>query len=219
MAASEAGRREERHAGFGDQPRERPHRRAGRWTPVGDHDVDLVERERGEERVRLALATNHAHRRVHREDRPQQPIGDQFRNDVDDPDGQAERAPRRPVADRIEQLAAEREDVVRVSVDDATDVGEHERAPLAAEELLAEHVLERADLRADGRLREPQLIRGAAHAALANGEPEVEQVMIVQPFHGSRESMNNVRIISLIDGSPDAIRGSGGHAHENGDTR
>jgi hypothetical protein len=219
MTVGEPGWREESHPGFADEPRERAHRCAGRWPPVGDDDVDLMECERSEKRVRLPLAANDAHGSVHREDRPQQLIGDQLRNDVDDSDGQAQRAPCRPVADGVEQLSAEREDVVRISVDDATDLGEHERPPLTPEEMLPEHVLQRADLRADGRLREPQLIGGAAHAALAGGEPEVEEVVIVQPFHGSSKPMINVQFISLLNATPDAMARLRRNRHENGDSR
>jgi aconitase A len=49
---------------------------------------------------------------------------------------------------------------------------------------MAKHVFEKMNLLADRRLSEPQLGAGAGEASLARHEPEVEQVMVVDPFHG-----------------------------------
>lgn len=45
-----------------------------------------------------------------------------------------------------------------MTIDGASDIGQHEPASLAAEEPLVEQVLELADLCAHGRLRETQLV-------------------------------------------------------------
>jgi len=55
------------------------------------------------------------------------------------------------------------------------------------EQPLLERVLERPDLAAHRRLREPQLLGRTGDAAFAGNGPEVEEVVIVEPFHvGSR---------------------------------
>jgi hypothetical protein len=56
---------------------------------------------------------------------------------------------------------------------------------LLAQQLFAERALEGVDLAADGLVGESQFSRGSSQAALAYDRPEVQQVMVVQPFHGS----------------------------------
>jgi len=87
-------------------------------------------------------------------------------------------------AEELAQLAPEREDVVGVAIDHLPDVGEHEVAPAAHEQPLAERALEHLELPADRRLREVELARRRGDAPLARDDPEVEQVVVVDPFHG-----------------------------------
>ena len=78
-----------------------------------------------------------------------------------------------------------------VTVNDAADVGEHERAALALKETLAERLFQHLDLRADRRLRQPQLLGGPRDAALPHDRPEVEQVMVVQRIHDASSDEHN----------------------------
>src|SRR5213596_959957 len=55
----------------------------------------------------------------------------------------------RPALHRLEQFSSETEDLVGVAKDQPAHVGEHEPPSGAREELLAEHLLERAQLGAD----------------------------------------------------------------------
>jgi hypothetical protein len=66
---------------------------------------------------------------------------------------------------RVEKLAAEREDLVRVALHGAADLRQHQRAAAPFEEGLAELPLELPDLGADRGLREPQHARGPRDAA------------------------------------------------------
>ena len=61
--------------------------------------------------------------------------------------------------DVLEQLILEREHPLRAPVQSSARLGRLDPAPRAVEELLAEPLLERADLQADGRLRDPETLR------------------------------------------------------------
>ena len=56
--------------------------------------------------------------------------------------------------------------------------------PGADEQFLAHLLLQAAELRADGGRRQAQLLAGLRDAARAHDFPEVEQMMVVEPFHG-----------------------------------
>ena len=156
----------------------------GRHRRVGEHQVDLVQGEGGEQRLGPRLAADHPDRRRQLQRRRQQAIGDLLAEHVGDADDEAHRPPGGAALHGVEELTAEREDLVGVAVDHLADVGRHQPAADAGEQLLAEPRLERLDLRAHRRLRQPQLLRGPHHAAFAHDRPEVEQVMVVEPFHG-----------------------------------
>ncbi len=90
-----------------------------------------------------------------------------------------------PAVHGVDELLAEREDLLGVARDDAPGVGEHEVAALAHEQLRAEHVLEAMDLPADRRVSEAQHATGFRDAAFSGDDPEIEQVVIVQPVDGA----------------------------------
>jgi hypothetical protein len=87
-------------------------------------------------------------------------------------------------AGHIVQLAAEPKDIIRVARRVATEWREHE--PLAAplEQLGAEVLLERPQLRAQRGVRQAQLARGGGEPSLSGDHREVVQVVIVEPLHG-----------------------------------
>src|SRR4029077_19414448 len=87
---------------------------------------------------------------------------------------EAQRPASRASADRVGELAADREDLVRIAVDEAADVGELESSADAVEELLAEVLLEHPQLAADRRLREAQLGARGGDTAGPRHRPEVE---------------------------------------------
>ena len=134
-------------------------------------------------RSRLVLVADHAHRLGQAQRRLENALRHQLRHDVRDADREPQRSPDRPTAQRVLQLAPEPEDLVGIAKHHATDFGQRQPAPAALEQLLAERVLEAAHLAAHGRLRESQLRARGAQRALARDEPEVEQVVVVEPFH------------------------------------
>ena len=106
-------------------------------------------------------------------------VGDQLRHDH----GHAHRQPRRargPALHGLLQLAAEAEDLVRVAVDGAADVGEDHGAPGADEQLLPERLLQLPELAADRGLRDVELLARPRHAAFADHRPEMEEVVMVE---------------------------------------
>lgn len=92
------------------------------------------------------------------------------------------------------RLAPQREDLFGVAVDDLAHLREHQTPPLSFEQLLPERTLERTDLRAHGRVRERELAGCLRHATLARHQPEVEQVVVVQPIHALSICRNNLHI-------------------------
>ena len=89
----------------------------------------------------------------------------------------------RRAAHRGLQLLPKGEDVRRVLVRELPRLRQRERTTNALEDLLAERILERMDLRADRGLRQPQHLRRARDRAFASDRPEVEEVVVVQPRH------------------------------------
>jgi hypothetical protein len=71
----------------------------------------------------------------------------------------------------------------RVGKHGAPHVGECQPAAASLEELVAEGALERLQLVGDGGLGEAQLLAGLGDAAGAGHDPEVVEVVVVEPFH------------------------------------
>ncbi len=175
-------RREERRPALAEKMVERAQRRPGSRC-VGEHDVELVLREELEQCLRGGLAADHLDVRLKRG--PQHAVRDQLRHHVGDPDLHAHRPLRRPVAQRVAELAPEGEDLVRIPQRDPPRLAQHQRPPRLLEQLLAEGLLQQAELSADRRLGEIQLPRGRRNAALVRHDPEIQEVMVVQPLHAT----------------------------------
>ena len=167
----------------------------GRHRRVGEHQVDLVQGEGGEQRFGPGLPADHADRDRQLQRRRQQAVGDLLAEHVGDADDEAHRAAGGAPLDGVEQLTAEREDLVGVAIDHLADIGRHHPAADSREQRLAEARFERLDLRAHRRLRQPQLLRRPDHAALAHDRPEVEQVVVVEPFHAAGPSRSNIGLL------------------------
>ena len=160
------------------------HAAAAGHRRVGDDDVQGVERQIGEELVVGVLVANQLHGLGEGEGRLQQASHHQLGDQVDDAHVQAQRLADGAPLDRVHELAAEREDVLGVVVDHPTHLGEGQPAPHLGEELLAQGFLERADLCAQGRVRHVQDLARGDQPPLARNDPEVVQVVVVEPLHG-----------------------------------
>ena len=135
--------------------------------------------------VRDVLAADEAHFLRMLERGLQKPVHDPLRHHVGDPDCEAGGQPGRPPLHRVPHLGPEREDLLCVAVDDPAHLGERELAAGAGEQLLAELILEGMDLPAESRVRQAQHPAGARETAFPRDGEEVEQVMVVEPFHRS----------------------------------
>jgi hypothetical protein len=86
-------------------------------------------------------------------------------------------------------------------------LGQRQAPATLLEQLLAQRLLERAELQADRGRRQAQLLRRLGHAALAEDRPEVEQVVVVEPLHaarvrearGPRQGNNAARVTLYFD--------------------
>ena len=83
----------------------------------------------------------------------------------------------------LSQFTSQSEDFVRIPEDHLPCLGEGHTTTRFVEELLAEVPLQRTDLGAQRGLGKVQRRSSPADAALLRGGPEVEEVVVVQPFH------------------------------------
>ena len=89
-------------------------------------------------------------------------------------------------AHRRDQRLAGGKDPVGEVVDLATRRREHQPAPLALQQFVAQHIFQQMDLRGDRRRRETQLGAGTRDAAFLGNFPEILQMVIVEPVHAER---------------------------------
>src|SRR4051812_24211152 len=172
---------EDGDAALAEKVSESADRRPLRYGSVRQDQIEGVPREPREKLVRRRLGDHETHLSASR--RSEKLASDELRERVHHPDAKLLRPPGRTAAHHVEKLAAEAEDLVRVSVDDPSHFGGLEGAALPLEELFAQRLLQRADLRAERRMREPKLFRGPGDSAFANGCPEVQEVVVVEPIH------------------------------------
>ena len=92
-------------------------------------------------------------------------------------------APSRPAFQDVLQLPPKAEDIVGIPVDDLPDLGHGKASTLFDKQLLPQCLLQQAQLPADGRLRQAEFLAGTRDAAFFGDCPEVQEVVIVQPFH------------------------------------
>src|SRR5262245_15972191 len=85
--------------------------------------------------------------------------------------------------ERLQQFPPGAEDLVRIAIHDAADVGEYQRPAFALQQAFAEGAFQHFDLGTDRWLRESESLRRLRNAAFARDGPEVVEVMIVQPLH------------------------------------
>ncbi len=123
-------------------------------------------------------------RSVQRERRLHQAVGDGLGQAAHDADAQDRVRAVAPAARDLHELVARAEDVLRVARDLEAERRRHEPAAAPLEQLAPEELLEEAELRAERGVAQAELSGGARHASLARDNPEVEQVLVVQGFHG-----------------------------------
>ena len=179
----ELPRAEEGHSALAEEMAEGPDGALRRHRRVRDEDVEGVEREIGEQPPEAVLAAYEADFVGMLERRLQEPVHHTLRHHVGDTDGEAGGQPRRPPLHRIEHFVPEREDLLGVAVDHPAHLGERELAAGTGEQLLAQPILEGVDLAAQRRVRKPERPPRPRQAALPRHGEEVEQVMVVEPFH------------------------------------
>src|SRR5262249_14092541 len=171
------------HPTFAEEVVVGAHRRARRHRIIGDDDVELVQRQPREEPRLVVLVADKPHGRGG----VQRGLGARRAHDLGAHVGHADVQPHRsaggPAAYGVEQLLPKTEDLVGVAVDGAADVGEPEAPSGAYEELLAQPLFERADLPAERRVAETEDAPRRCQTALARDQPEIEEVVIVQPLH------------------------------------
>jgi hypothetical protein len=166
-------RAEHRHRGGPEQVVVRLHGNTGRHRRVREHDIDRVLGKVREKTVGRVLVANDLHRLGHREHRLEDPIRQQLRHEVGNPDHQAQRPTARPPLENVLQLTPEAEDLVRVPEDHLPDFRECQASAPLREQLLTERLLQLTQLSADRRLCQPELLARSRNAALLRDGPEV----------------------------------------------
>ena len=167
------------------------HAHASMGRGVTQHDVELMRRKSKQQPFRIVLATHQPDMLRQAKRRLQNPVGDEFGHHVRDADYQAHGPPARPSFEHIDQFAAEREDFVGIPVNHLASLRERQAPAGLGKQLLAQIFLERTNLAADRGLREAQLLAGPGDAALLGHRPEVKQVVVIQPIHGSTIHRDN----------------------------
>ncbi len=154
-----------------------------------------MQRELCEELLDLVLMTDDLRLLGMGKRRSDELIDDELWQRVGHTDAQPLSQAAAPAPQGIGEFAPQGENLVGVIVDGAPRLGQRKLAALLAQELRADRILENGKLAADRRLGEPQFLAGARHAAFAHNVPEVEKMLIVQPFHG--KSIVNYDILDL----------------------
>jgi hypothetical protein len=177
-------RREEHHAAFAEQVAERADADRGAHGRIGNHDIEVVHGELGEQALGFVLATHEMHGLGMRQRRLEDAPRDELRHDIGDAHHETERPADWTTAHGFAKLAPEREDFVRIAKRHATRLGEHQATADPHEELFTERLLERFHLAAHRRLGEPELTPRAREPALARHEPKIQKMVVIEPLHG-----------------------------------
>ena len=85
--------------------------------------------------------------------------------------------------DRVQKLLAEAEDLFGVPKRHSALIRKNEVPSFSHEQLLAEDLFQPMDLATDGRMRKTQLPSRCDDAPLLGDDPEIQKVVVVEPFH------------------------------------
>ena len=106
--------------------------------------------------------------------------------------------------ERIDEFAPKRKNLIGVTIDDLPRFSELEVSADTRENLVPQRFFKGPDLRGDRGLLEIEAFAGGGDGSFACDDPEVEQVMVIEPIHAipsyantSRKSMDERRIIYL----------------------
>ncbi len=150
---------------------------------VRDHDVERVQREIREQLLVGVLVAHEAHGLGQGEGGLEQPANHELGHHVHDAHVEPERLPARSPLDAVDHLAAQGEDLFRVAEHHTAGLRQRQLAADLGEELLAELIFQRMDLRAQRRVGKPQDLACGDQPSFASDDPEIEQMMIVNPLH------------------------------------
>ena len=161
---------------------ENPARDPRRSGLIGQHHVDAVGVELGNEIREFALVTGELHGRLVLEHGTQDIIAHQLRKRVHDADMQPQRTDARRLFGRPQDLAANGEDFLGIAENELAKLGQRQRTSAWPEQRLAQCRLQQLDLRAHRRLRDFELVGRPTQAALFRHGPEVSQVVVIEKF-------------------------------------
>ena len=150
---------------------------------VRKNKVEALNRELREQPMGLVAVADDLHGLREPHGWHQEPVRDELGKHVRDSYPKSKRPRSRSILDRVDQLVPEVEDLVGIPKHHVAIFGQHELAARAVEQLKVEGLLERPYLPADRRLRQLQRLCRPCDAVFLGHHPEVEQMMIVQPFH------------------------------------
>ena len=156
---------------------------AGRRRAVGQDEIDVMQRQFGQQGFETALAADQAHVFRHRQHGFQQLIGEQLGNAIGNAGAQAQHVAAVGCPHRFLERFAKLEDLVGVTERHASGVAQGKAASLADEQRLAQIALEQRKLAADRLHRHAEALGGARHAAFVRDDPEIMQVLVVQVGH------------------------------------
>jgi hypothetical protein len=156
-------------------------RRGGRR--VRQHQIDAMQRQLRQQPVALVLVAVRPDRLAQTESGLQKLIDHELGQRVHDADVQTQAIGGLTTMERGGKLLAEAKNLVGVSEDLPSRLGQGQPAAVLVEELRADRLLERGKLAADRGLREAELLRGARDAALFGDDPKVMKMLIVQSAH------------------------------------
>src|SRR5215471_4311816 len=82
---------------------------------IGQDEIELVQRQLRQQRIRLSFMTDDVHRLGDLECRLQKPLRDKFRKNIGDADAKTERLAGGPALESVHEFAAEAENFVGIS--------------------------------------------------------------------------------------------------------
>jgi hypothetical protein len=153
-----------------------------------------VQGQVGDQVVERALPAGELDRAVELKCRRQQPLHDDLRQGIHHADAKRQRPIDAAPGDGGLHLRAQAKDLLRVTERGAPEFGQRDAAPGRREQPPAERALQRPQLAGDGLRRQEQDPGGAIDAALARDDPEVVQVVVVEPAHATTRNLLGCRL-------------------------
>lgn len=182
MGPRELRHRERAHSSFAEEMIEGSHPRLPPELRAGEDQVELRERELGQQLVGLVFATDDLNRWAHAKRRRQETSKDELRKDVAHADPELGGSPGHVAREGILQLPTEAEDLVGVPEDDPPRIRQREASPFPRLSRCLDSILSRGD-RAPASL-EFEHARGDAVMGCASIFENAEAISILREFDG-----------------------------------